>query len=82
MEIVKYVLVAIYLIVCLAIVILVMKQSKEDGGASGTIVGASANNFYEKNKGRTTEGKMKRATIILIIVFAILTLALGIIYLV
>ncbi len=82
MEIVKYVLVAIYLIVCLAIVILVMKQSKEDGGASGTIVGASANNFYEKNKGRTTEGKMKRATIILIIVFAILTLALGILYLV
>ena len=82
MEIVKYVLVAIYLIVCLAIVILVMKQSKEDGGASGTIVGASANNFYEKNKGRTTEGKMKRATIILIIVFAILTRALGILYLV
>ena len=82
MEIVKYILIAVYLIVCIALVILVMKQSKEDSGASGTIVGASANNFYEKNKGRTAEGRMKRATIILMIVFAILTIALGILYIV
>lgn len=82
MEIVKYILVAVYLVVCLALVVLVMKQSKEDSGASGTIVGASANNFYEKNKGRTKEGKMKRATIILMVLFIILTLALGIIYMV
>lgn len=82
MEIVKYILVAVYLIVCIALVILVTKQSKEDSGASGTIVGASANNFYEKNKGRTAEGRMKRATIILMVVFAILTLALGILYMV
>lgn len=82
MEILKYILIAVYLIVCIALVILVMKQSKEDSGASGTIVGASANNFYEKNKGRTAEGRMKRATIILMIVFAILTIALGILYMV
>jgi preprotein translocase subunit SecG len=82
MEIVKYILIAVYLIVCLALIVLVMKQSKEDGGASGTIVGASANNFYEKNKGRTTEGKMKRATIILMVLFFILTLVLGIFYMV
>ena len=80
MEIVKYILIAVYMIVCIALVILVTKQSKEDSGASGTIVGASANNFYEKNKGRTAEGRMKRATIILMVVFAILTLALGILY--
>ena len=82
MEIVKYILIAVYMIVCIALVILVTKQSKEDSGASGTIVGASANNFYEKNKGRTAEGRMKRATIILMIVFAILTIALGILYIV
>ncbi len=82
MEIVKYIVMAIYAIICLALIVLVLKQSKEDGGASGTIVGASANNFYEKNKGKTTEGKMKRATIALMIVFAVLTIALGIIYLV
>lgn len=59
-----------------------MKQSKEDSGASGTIVGASANNFYEKNKGKTTEGKMKRATIILMIIWVVVTITLGIIYVV
>ena len=79
MEIVKYIVMGIYAIVCVTLVTLILK-SKEDGGASGTIVGASANNFYEKNKGRTTEGKMKRAIIILMITFAVLTLALGIIY--
>lgn len=82
MEIVRYIIMGIYAIVCVALIVLVMKQNKEDGGASGTIVGASANNFYEKNKGKTTEGKMKRATIALMIVFAVLTIALGIIYVV
>ena len=53
MEIVKNVLVGIYLVICVILIVLVLSQSKEDGGASGTIVGASANNFYEKNKGRT-----------------------------
>ena len=82
MEIVKYIMMAIYAVVCVALIILVLKQNKEDSGASGTIVGASANNFYEKNKGKTTEGKMKKATIILMVAFAVLTLALGIVYVV
>ena len=82
MEIVKYILMAIYAIVCFSLIILVLKQNKGESGASGTIVGASANNFYEKNKGKTTEGKMRRATIALMIVFAVLTIAIGIIYVV
>ena len=82
MEIVKNIIIVIYLIVCVALIFLVMKQSKEDGGASGTVMGASASNFYEKNKGKTKEGKMKKATILLAVVFAILNIALGIIYVV
>ena len=82
MEIVKYIMMVVYAVICLALIVLIMKQSKEDGGASGTIVGASANNFYEKNKGKTAEGRMKKSTIALMVVFAILTIALGIIYVV
>lgn len=82
MKIVKYIMMAIYAIVCLALIILILKQNKGEGGASGTIVSASANNFYEKNKGKTVEGRMKNSTIALIIIFAILTLALGIIYII
>ena len=82
MEIVKNVLVGIYLVICLVLIVLVLSQNKEDNGASGTIMGASANNFYEKNKGRTKEGKIKRTTITLMIVYFALTIALGIIYIV
>ena len=35
MEIVKNIIIAIYLIVCVALVFLITKQSKEDSGASG-----------------------------------------------
>lgn len=80
MEIAKGILIVIYFIVALALIILTLIQSKEDAGLSSTITGSSANNFFEKNKGRTKEGKQKRWTIILAVVFAILTIALGIIY--
>ncbi len=80
MEIAKGILIVIYFIIALAVIILTLIQSKEDAGLSSTITGSSTNNFYEKNKGRTKEGKQKRWTIILSIVFVILTIVLGIIY--
>lgn len=80
MEIVKGILIVVYFIVAVALVILALIQAKEDEGLSSTITGSSTNNFFEKNKGRTKEGKQKRWTIILTIVFAILTIALGIVY--
>lgn len=80
MQTLKYILVVIYIINCLAVIIITMMQNKDDNGASGTIVGSSTNNFYEKNKGRTREGKLKKWTIILGVTFLILTIALGIVY--
>ena len=82
MEIAINIIKVIYIIVCLILVVLVLMQSKEDSGASGTIMGTSASNFYEKNKGRTREGRLKSSTIVLMVVFAILTVGLGILYLV
>ena len=82
MVVAKTILIIVYFIVCLALIVLAMIQTKEDGGASSTIVGSSANNFFDKNKGRTKEGRLKRMTITLAIVFAILTIALSIIYIV
>lgn len=80
MEILKYILIGVYVIVCLALIVIAMMQSKDDEGMSGTMTGSSSNNFYEKNKGRTREGKLKKWTIILGVVFAILTIALSIMY--
>ena len=80
MQIVKGILIVVYFIVAIVLTILAMIQSKEDEGLSSTITGSSTSNFYEKNKGRTKEGKQKRWTIILGVVFTILTVVLGIIY--
>lgn len=81
MEIVRTILTVIYFIIALAVIILALIQTKEDSGLSQTITGSSTNNFYEKNKGRTKEGKQKRLMVISSIVFAILTVVLGILYL-
>ena len=80
MEIAKKILIVIYFLVSLIVIILALIQTKEDAGLSSTITGSSTSNFYEKNKGRTKEGKQKRWTIILSVVFAVLTISLGILY--
>ena len=80
MQIVKIILIVVDLIICVALTILAMIQSKEDSGLSSTITGSSTNNFYEKNKSRTKEGKLKRWTVINSIIFAVLTVVLGILY--
>ena len=79
-NVLKTILTVIYFINCLVLIVICLMQSKDDEGASGTIVGGSSSSFYEKNKGRTREGKLKNLTIILGIVFVLLTIALGIIY--
>ena len=80
MEIVKGILTVIYLLICVAMIILVMSQTKEDAGASAAITGSASNNFFEQNKGRTKEGKQKRWTIILAVAFVVVGIALSIIY--
>lgn len=81
MQIVRGILTAVYIVIALIVIVLALIQSKDDSGLSSTITGSSTNNFYEKNKGRTKEGKQKRLMIISSVVFGILTIVLGILYL-
>ena len=82
MTVLKYIILAIYVIICIALIIIATIQTKDSTGASGTITGSSTNNFYEKNKGRTKEGKLKRYTIILGIAFIVVSIVLGILYMI
>ena len=50
MEVVRYVVLGIYFIICIALIIAATIQTKESSGASGTITGSSTNNLYKKNK--------------------------------
>lgn len=80
MVVVRNIILGIYLIVCIALIVVATMQTKDNDGASGTITGSSTNNFYEKNRGRTKEGKLKRLTIILGVLFVVLAVILGILY--
>ena len=80
MQVIKIILMVVDLIICLAITVLAVIQSKEDAGLSSTITCSSTSNFFEKNKGRTKEGKQKKWTIILGIAFIIISVILSIIY--
>ena len=80
MIVARTILTIIYFIVAIVTIILALIQTKEDEGLSSTITGSSTSNFYEKNKTRTKTGKQKKWTIILSVVFAILTIVLGILY--
>lgn len=81
MGVIKIILTIIYFIVALTTIILALTTAKDDAALSSTITGSSTNNFYEKNKGKTKEGKQKRIMIISSILFAILSIVLGILYL-
>ena len=80
MAVVRTILTVIYLILAAIVIIIALLQTKDDAGLSSTITGSSTNNFFEKNKGKTKEGKQKKWTIILSVIFVILTVVLGIIY--
>ena len=76
-EVIRNIVLGIYVLVCVVLIILATIQAKDQSGASQTITGAAANNFYEQNKGRTKEGRIKRATVISGVLFVILAIALS-----
>ena len=80
MEIVRNIILVIYVIVCIVLIILATIQARDTNGASQTVTGAAANNFYENNKGRTKEGKLKRFTVISGVLFVILAIVLSILF--
>ena len=69
-------LTVLYIIDCLALIIIVLMQQGKSAGLTGTISGA-AETYWGKNKGRSMEGKLEKATIVLAVLFIVLSLALS-----
>ena len=78
MEILRYIVTFIYVLVCIALIIVVLFQQSKQNGLSSTITG-SADTFFGKNKGRSNEAKLKKFTTIGATAFMILSLVLGLI---
>ncbi|NMA25481.1 MAG: preprotein translocase subunit SecG [Clostridiales bacterium] len=68
----------IQLVSCITLIGVVLLQSGKTAGISGAIGGGS-DTYLSKNKGRSLDAKLSRATKWVAIVFAVLTLLLSII---
>lgn len=78
MFVMKLALTIVQLICALAVVAVVLLQSGKSAGLSGAISGA-ADTFLAKNKSRSIDVKLARATKWLAIAFVVITLVLNII---
>ena len=68
-------LMVIYIIVCIALVILVLVQEGKSAGL-GAVSGA-AETYWGKNKGRSMEGKLVKITTALAVGFMVLAIVLN-----
>lgn len=76
MAVLKTILIIIYAIICIALTIVVLMQEGKQAGLSGSISGM-ADTYWGKNKGRSMEGTMEKATRILAISFILLSIVIN-----
>ena len=76
-DIIRIVLMGIFILVCIALSIVVLMQESKQQGLSGTISGA-ADTYWGRNKGRSMEGKLVLFTKISGVAFFVLAAILNI----
>ena len=75
MEILRYILMGIFVLVCIVATVLVLLQEGRSQGL-GAIAGA-AESYWGKNKGRSMEGNLEKWTKILMVLFFVLAVILN-----
>ena len=73
---IRVVLMAIFILVCICLTVVVLMQESKQNGLSGAISGA-ADTYWGKNKGRSMEGKLEKATKICVVLFFVLSVILN-----
>ena len=76
-NVLKIILTVIYAIDCIALTVVVLMQEGKQQGL-GSIAGV-ADTYWGKNKGRSMEGGLVRGTIIMGIIFFVLSIVLNIV---
>jgi preprotein translocase subunit SecG len=74
-EILRIILTVIFAIDCIALAVIVLMQEGKSQGL-GAIAGA-ADSYWGKNKGRSMEGGLQKATTIMAVLFFVLAIVLN-----
>ncbi|MCI5583885.1 MAG: preprotein translocase subunit SecG [Anaeroplasma sp.] len=75
MAVLRTIVTIIYIIVCIALIVVVLMQEGKQAGL-GAISGA-AESYWGKNKGRSMEGGLQKGTRVLAIAFILISLILN-----
>ncbi len=75
MGVLRVILTIIFVLNCIALTVVVLMQEGKSQGL-GAIAGA-AESYWGKNKGRSMEGGLERATTIMAVLFFVLTIVLN-----
>lgn len=75
MQILRTILTIIFVIDCIALTVVVLMQEGKSQGL-GAIAGA-AESYWGKNKGRTMEGGLVKATTLMAVLFFVLSIVLN-----
>ena len=76
MNVLGYVFGVLFIIVCVALVVLVLAQEGKNQGL-GAIQGTVENTYWGRNKGRSREGVLKKVTIVLSVLFIVCAIVLN-----
>lgn len=76
MSVATYIVIGLQVVLALILIIVVLMQSGNQRGLSGSIAGG-AETFFGKNKGRTLDSKLKKWTTVIAALFLISSIALG-----
>ena len=71
---IRTVFTVLFIIVCLALIVVILMQEGKSAGL-GSLSG-QVDSYVSKNRGRTREGKLERATVILAILFFAIAIGL------
>ena len=76
MSTLSYLVGIIFILICLALVVLVLAQEGKNQGL-GAIQGTVENTYWGKNRGRSREGVLKTITVVLSVLFIVLSIILN-----
>ena len=76
MQIIKIILSVIFIIDCIALTVVVLMQEGKQQGLGGANSGA-ADSYWGKNKGRSMEARLDRATTNMTTLFFVISVALN-----
>lgn len=79
MSVAEIIIGAVLLVISVILVVICMMQEQKPQNATSALTGATNDSFYDKNRGRTKEARLKKVTMVLSILFFVLILFMDIV---